>query len=121
VNLLAAAPVPDDPDRLELEARRTAERLRTLSLVRLAAALADGRTRAAAAFALAGELADAAADLAGRPRRQLPELPDGAAGDVLAVCAHDLAEEVRSQGRSEVAASACRAAVEGLVALRRQL
>ena len=119
--MLAAEPSPDDPDRLELEATRTAERLRTLSLVRLGVALPDGRSRAGAAFELAGELADRAADLAGRPRRRLPELPDGAAGDVLAVCAHDLAEEVRSQGPSAGAASACRAAVEGLVALRRQL
>jgi hypothetical protein len=121
VNLLAPEPDPDDPERLEREAARTAERLRTLSLVRLGVALPDGRTRAAAAVALAGELADAAADLAGRPRRNLPELPEGAAGDVLAVCALDLAEEVRARGPSVAAAAACRAAVEGLVALRRQL
>jgi hypothetical protein len=121
VNLLAPEPDPDDPERLDREAARTAERLRTLSLVRLAVALPDGRTRAAAAFALAGELADLAADLAGRPRRRLPELPDGAVGDVLAVCALDLAEEVRACGSSPAAAAACRAAVDSLVALRRQL
>jgi hypothetical protein len=121
VNLLAPEPDPDDPERLEREAVRTAERLRTLSLVRLGVALPDGRTRAGAAFAVAGELADAAADLAGRPRRQLPQLPDGAAGDALAVCALDLAEEIRAAGPSAATSQACRTAVETLVALRRQL
>lgn len=49
-----------------------------------------GGTPATRAFALAAVLADEAADLDSRPRRPLPSLPAASAGDVLAVCAHDL-------------------------------
>ncbi len=117
MSLLDPTPAPEDPDRLILEATRTCDRLRSLSLVRLAAVLPDGRSRARAAFDLAQDLADAASALAGRPGRALPDLADPAAGDVLAVCAQDLAEEV-AESRSEASALACRRAVEGLVALR---
>jgi hypothetical protein len=120
VSLLDPIPAPEDPDRLILEAARTCDRLRSLSLVRLAAPLPDGRSRARAAFELAQDLADEAAVLAGRPQRMLPDLADPAAGDVLAVCAQDLAEEVADR-RGEAASGACRRAVEGLVTLRRSL
>ncbi|HYN29963.1 MAG TPA: hypothetical protein VES95_08850 [Dermatophilaceae bacterium] len=120
MSLLDPTPASEDPDRLILEATRTCDRLRSLSLVRLAAVLPDGRSRARAVFDLAQDLADAASGLAGRPTRMLPELADPAAGDVLAVCAQDLAEEV-IQAHSEASAQACRSAVEGLVVLRRTL
>ncbi len=120
MNLLDPTPAAEVPDRLILEATRTCDRLRSMSLVRLAAHLPDGRSRALAAFDLAQSLTDAAAGLAGRPGRTLPDLPDAAAGDVLAVCAQDLAEEVADH-RGDAAAAACRHAVEGLIALRRSL
>jgi hypothetical protein len=119
MSLLEPDPEPSDPRRLALEGTRTADRLRTLSLVRLAAPLAGGTTRARAALALAQELADRAAELAGRPPRALPELPDSAVGDVLAVCVHDLVEQVERGGADDRAA--CAAAVEALRDLRRQL
>jgi hypothetical protein len=91
-----------------------------MSLVRLAAPLPDGRSRARAALDLAQGLADEAAVLAGRPGRELALLADPAAGDVLAVCAQDLAEEVAGRP-SATSVQACRAAVEALVALRQSL
>lgn len=117
VSLLEPQPDPGDPERLALEIGRTAERLRSLSAVRLATATPDGRSRAVAAFALAQELTDRAAVLAGRPHRPLPELPDLAAGDVLAVCGHDLLEQLRVHAEP----ATCRRAVEDLIALRRLL
>ena len=106
-----------------MEAARTCDRLRSMSLVRLAAPLPDGRSRARAAFDLAQDLADRTASLAGRPAGRLPELADPAAGDVLAVCAQDLLEElvtltIAAPGRSE---EECRRAVEALVTLRQSL
>ena len=106
-----------DPARLEQEVARTADRLRSLSLVRLAAPLADGRSRAGAALSLAQELTDRAAGLADRPLRMLPDLPDRAAGDVLAVCGVDLVDRLREHPDP----ASCRTAVEDLVALRRLL
>jgi hypothetical protein len=119
VSLLDPEPEEGDPARLDRESARTADRLRTMSLVRLSAPLPDGSTRAGAAFALAQRLVDRAAELAGRPRRRLPELPDSAVGDVLAVCVHDLVEQVERGGADDRAA--CAAAVEALRDLRRQL
>jgi hypothetical protein len=121
VTLLAAQPDPSQPERLRLELARTADRLRTMSLVRLAAPLPDAGSRAARAFALAQELADAAADLAGRPRRALPELADPSAGDVLAVCGLELAEEVAAAGGQRGGPDACARAVVALRDLRRDL
>ena len=119
--LLTPPPDPTDPARLQVEADRTCDRLRSMSLVRLAAPRPHGPTRAGAAFALAATLADARADLVGRPRRQLPELPDPAAGDVLAVCANDLVEAVRTRPGDPDAARICGDAVRALIALRRDL
>jgi hypothetical protein len=120
VSLLDPTPAPEDPERLVLESSRTCERLRSLSLVRLGAQLPDGRSRARAAFDLAQELADDAAALEGRPARALPDLADPAAGDVLAVCAQDLAEVV-AQSRNDDSADACRRAVDRLISLRQAL
>jgi hypothetical protein len=117
VALTDPAPDPGDPTRLAKELQRTVDRLRTMSAVRLAAPLPDGRSRAAAACALAQRLTDRAARLAGRPLRSLPDLPDLAAGDVLAVCGHDLLEQVRIVADRD----ACRIAVDELIALRRVL
>jgi hypothetical protein len=121
VSLHDAQPDPRRPERLRLEVGRTADRLRTMSLVRLAAPLPEGGSRAVRAFALAQQLADAAAELADWPRRALPALADPAAGDVLAVCGLDLAEEVDRHAGDPAAGQACAAAVEALRTLRRDL
>jgi hypothetical protein len=121
VALLADDPDPRRPERLRLEVARTADRLRTMSLVRLGAPLPEGGSRADRAFALAQQCADAAAALAHRSQRALPALPGPTAGDVLAVCGLDLAEEVAAQRADPAAQEACRAAVEALRALRRDL
>lgn len=121
MDLLAAPPDPADPARLVLEAGRTCDRLRSMSLVRLSAELPGGGTRAGAAFDLAGEFADLAADLAEQPRRDLPPLPDPAAGDVLAVCARDLVQELLDRPGEPDAAEVCARAVAALVSLRRVL
>jgi hypothetical protein len=122
VTLLGAQPPEDDPARLALEASRTTDRLRTLSLVRLATALPDGRTRAQSAFLLAQQLVDRVSELTGAAPRALPPLPDRAAGDVLAVCVHDLVEVLRSGSADEPArARACRTSVAELIALRTAL
>lgn len=120
VNLLQADPDPADPARIAVEAARTADRLRTLSLVRLAAELPDGRTRAGATLALAQRLADRAATLDGRPARRLPALPATATGDVLAVCANDLVEALADAG-DRADPEQTRAAVAALIQLRREL
>ena len=112
---------PADPHRLALEAVRACDRLRSMSLVRLSAALPEGSSRARAAVALAQELADDAADLAGREHRALPELPDPAAGDVLAVCVQDLLGELRLVGASPRADAVCARAVAALISLRHGL
>jgi hypothetical protein len=79
-----------DLDGFARELERVADRLRTLSQARLAAAVPGAESRAAAARAVAQRLADAAARLAQEPARTLPALSDLAAGDQLAVCGHDL-------------------------------
>ena len=120
MSLLEQPPGLDDPARLRLESGRTCDRLRSMSLTRLDAPLADGRSRSRAALDLAQQFADAAALLAGRPVRALPELGSPAAGDVLAVCALDLAEEL-DRGTGDDSTGVCRGAVQDLVSLRQQL
>jgi len=119
VDLATPSLGPRDPERLAVEAGRTAQRLRTMSLVRLSAPLEEGDSRAHQALALAQRLTDAAARLVGRPARRLPALPDRAAGDVLEVCARDLVDAVRSTPGG--APGECAAAVDALVSLRRRL
>jgi hypothetical protein len=120
VSLLEPPPDPAEPARLRLEAARTADRVRSMSTTRLAAALADGSRRSEAVAVLAQELVDASARISGRPQRTLPVLADTAVGDLLAVCAEDLAEDLTAHP-GPVAQRACRAAVEALIALRRSL
>ena len=121
VHMLAEDPAPAEPRRVALEAGRTADRLRSLSVVRLRVPLPEGDTRAERTHRLAQELADEAADLAGWPRRRLPVLPDTSAGDVLAVCACDLLEALDSQSDPAVVARVSAAATARLIALRHVL
>ena len=95
VSLLDPTPAPEDPERLILEASRTCDRLRSLSLVRLAAPL-PGRSQSGSGRVRPRPGAGRRVVRAGgaTPAGRLPELADPAAGDVLAVCAQDLAEEV---------------------------
>jgi hypothetical protein len=74
---------------------RLADRLRSLSDVRLGAGLPEGGSRADAARRLAQQLADAAAELAGEPRRELPRLDDLVVGDQVAVTGTDLVDALR--------------------------
>ena len=69
---------------------RLADRLRSLSDVRLRAALPGGGSRADAAHRVAQQLADAAARLAGEPVRPVPRLDDLVVGDQVAVTGADL-------------------------------
>jgi hypothetical protein len=81
--------------RLAEQVARLADRLRSLSDVRLSQALPDGGSRADAAHRLAQQLADAAAGLAGDPVRPVPRLDDLAVGDQVAVTGADLVAELR--------------------------
>jgi hypothetical protein len=87
-----------DLDGFARELERVADRLRTLSQARLAAAVPGAESRAAAARVVAQRLADAAARLAEEPTRTLPTLSDLAVGDQLAVCGHDLVAAMQPAG-----------------------
>lgn len=106
---------------MAIEAGRTADRLRSLSVVRLRVPLPEGDTRAERTFRLAQELVDEAGDLASWPRRRLPVLPDTSAGDVLAVCAADLVEVLGGLPDPAVVARISSTVTERLIALRRVL
>jgi hypothetical protein len=81
----------DLPALLDREARSLVQRLRLWTPARWAAAAPVGGSRADLALHLAQALADAAAELEGGPRRQLPRLDsDLALPDQLAVTAADL-------------------------------
>ena len=69
---------------------RLAQRLRSLSEVRLARPLPPHASRADAAHALAQRLADASARLEGVPAHPVPRLHDLTVGDQVAVTGHDL-------------------------------
>jgi len=69
---------------------RLAQRLRSLSDVRLARSLPPHASAAAAAHALAQRLSDVSARLEGAPSRPVPRLHDLAVGDQVAVTGHDL-------------------------------
>jgi len=87
-----------DLDGFARDLERVADRLRTLSQARLAAAVPGAESRAAAARVVAQRLADAAARLAEEPARTLPTLSDLAVGDQLAVCGHDLVAAMQAAG-----------------------
>lgn len=81
--------------RVEAELARVVDRLRSMSLARLAAPLPPYDSRADAAREIAQRLADAAADLAGDVRRPVPRLGDQVVGDQVAVTGHDLLDAAR--------------------------
>lgn len=91
-----------------------------MSLVRLAAPLADGRTRAQAAHAAAQALADLAADISDQHRRSVPRLADHAVGDQVAVMVNDLLAVLESEASLSPAqvARSCEDAAVTLVGLR---
>jgi len=86
-------------DQLAGQLARMADRLRSLSDVRLAAAAPGGGSRADAAHALAQRLADAAATLGGHDVRLVPRLDDLAVGDQVAVTGTDLVHALRDAAR----------------------
>ena len=111
---------------------RLADRLRSLSEVRLARALPPAGSRADAGHALAQRLADAAAALDGEPARPVPRLHDLAVGDQVAVTGTDLVAAVcLAAGRGPAGhgpgvdadgwASTAGAAIEAVRALRAAL
>lgn len=77
-------------DDVRVELARVVDRLRSMPLTQLAAAWGEYPSRAAGARALAQRLADRAADLGGRPRREVPDVGDVAVGDQVAVTGRDL-------------------------------
>jgi hypothetical protein len=85
-----ADPAGDLAADLAEQVGRLADRLRSLSDVRLRAALPGAGSRADAAHRLAQQLADAAAGLGGEPVRPVPRLDDLVVGDQVAVTGADL-------------------------------
>lgn len=79
-------------DELVDQAERLVDQLRSLPLSRLERRSDSGGSLAQSAHALAQRLADLAADLEGRPRREIPELHPLASGDIVAVTVHDLVD-----------------------------
>lgn len=78
---------------LAQQGARLVDRLRHMALTRLAAPYQPERTRVEAARAFTQLLADGAAaleDPAAPVWREVPEVPAEAAGDLLAICAHDV-------------------------------
>jgi hypothetical protein len=96
---------PDDPSApaadLAEQVGRLADRLRSLSDVRLRAALPGGGSRADAAHGLAQQLADAAAGLDGEPVRPVPRLDDLVVGDQVAVTGTDLLVALHRAARDD--------------------
>jgi hypothetical protein len=95
-------------DELSREVTRLADRLRTLSDVRLAQPLpapASG-SRADAAHALAQLLADLGADLEGEQHRPVPRLHDFAVADQVAVTGTDLLRALAGAACAGASASA---------------
>ncbi len=75
---------------LVIELDRVVERLRSMPLIKLAAAWPPYESRAAGARALAQRLADAAAILSGDQQYAVPDVGDAAVGDQVAVTGADL-------------------------------
>ena len=108
-------------ERFEADLRRTVDRVRTLGLDRRRASFEPEATRADAAHAVAGRLADAAADLEGAPRRAVPRLADQAVGDQVAVCGHDLLSAASATTDRAVADAVLGRAADDLLDLRRRI
>jgi len=81
---------PAMTDGLEVEVGRLADRLRSMPLTKLSAPWQESGSRAAAARELAQRMANDAADLAGVPRRGVPDVGDAAVGDQVAVVGAEL-------------------------------
>ncbi|GAA1252254.1 hypothetical protein GCM10009665_48710 [Kitasatospora nipponensis] len=91
--------MPDVPSLLE-SVDRLADRFRAMPQSRLLAAVPGHPSRAAAALALADQLARAAQLLeegAGAPARQVPDVGVFAVGDQIAVAGHDLAAALAAE------------------------
>jgi hypothetical protein len=99
------------------EVERVADRLRTLSLARLAEPVRGHASRAAAGRTAAQAMADTCAAIEGRRAQPLPALADGAVGDQVAVTGADLLAAARAADRR----GAVTDALELLVAVRRAL
>jgi hypothetical protein len=82
-------------EELVTEVARLADRLRSLTDVRLSRPLPPYGSRADAGHAVAQLMADSAAELAGEPLRPVPRLHDFAVADQIAVTGADL---VRAAG-----------------------
>lgn len=104
--MLGVQPPQEPRARLAWEVERVADRLRSLSLARLAAPLPPDASRADAAHGLAQRLADAAADLEGRERIDVPRLGDHVVGDQVAVTGQDLVAAAGVIGAGEERAAA---------------
>ena len=81
-------------EQLVDQADRLVDRLRAMPAARLARAIDGEPTVADSAHALAQVLADLAADVEARPRREVPRLTDFAVGDQVAVALHELVAAV---------------------------
>ena len=71
------------------ELHRVVDRLRTMPLAKLAAPWADFPSLASGGRALAQEVADRGADVAGIHRHVVPDVGDAAVGDQVAVTGRD--------------------------------
>jgi hypothetical protein len=103
---------------LRVEVRRVADRLRSMSVERLTRPFPPHASRAAAALALAQQLADASADLEGHPRRRVPDLGPAVVGDQVAVTGEDLAAAAYGRQEPDESVTGC---LEALSDLRRTL
>jgi hypothetical protein len=83
---------------LATEVVRLADRLRSLTDVRLARPLPPYGSRADAGHAVAQLMADSAAELSGEPQRPVPRLHDFAVADQIAVTGADLVRVAGSGG-----------------------
>ncbi|MGH8891822.1 MAG: hypothetical protein ACRDWY_00710 [Actinomycetes bacterium] len=123
-------------DDLEADVRRVTDRLRSLSLARLAGPVPPHASRADAARAVAQLMAEVAQGLADRHAarepswRELPVLSDLAVGEQVAVTGHDLlgelatirpTESVWSRGSRRTAREVVAAAAAALAETRRRL
>lgn len=94
-------------EQFEVELNRVVDRLRSMSLVRLAAELPPYPSRADAARELIDHFAAVCADLEGNDHRTVPRLGDQSVGDQLAVVGADLlmlpaADEVLRDGAARL-------------------
>jgi len=103
MNSAASAPlVSEAAERYAVDLRRTVDRLRATGAAKLAASFSPEPTRADAAFALIGVMAERAAQVAGSERRSVPRLTDMALGDQMAVIGRELLIAARAQANHDI-------------------